>query len=105
MLDGQALLPLSPCAVPVEPPYKPLTASGRFTLHAAAACLGPPRPVSSLRVWGARGHRQLSPLAGADGTYRYDLKRPLHDGRTCLVWTGEQLVRKLVPLIPPPSPT
>ncbi len=39
---------------------------------------------------------------GEDGTYRYDLKRPLHDGRTSLVWTGEQLVRKLVPLIPPP---
>ena len=53
------------------------------------------------------GHRKRGAVAASrlsqhdDGTYRYDLKRPLHDGRTCLVWMGEQLVRKLVPLVPP----
>ena len=36
------------------------------------------------------------------GTFAYELKRPLNDGRKTLVWTGERLVRKLVPLIPPP---
>ncbi|MFZ9890062.1 MAG: transposase, partial [Myxococcota bacterium] len=56
-----------------------------------------------LYAYGARGAIAASRLSqNDDGTYRYDLKRPLHDGHTSLVWTGEQLVRKLVPLIPPP---
>ena len=36
-----------------------------------------------------------------DGRFAYDMKRSLPDGRSRLVMTGVELLKKLVPLIPP----
>jgi hypothetical protein len=38
----------------------------------------------------------------ADGRYTVKLKRPFSDGTTHLLLTGEELLAKLIPLIPPP---
>ncbi len=106
LLDGQALVPLSSSSRAYQPPeYKPLTAREQgFTLHAATrVAASNPRGLFRLCAYGARGAIASSRLSRlTSGTFTYELKRPLSDGRKTLVWTGEQLVRKLVPLIPPP---
>jgi hypothetical protein len=105
-MDGQALVPLSlPPRPYTSPEYKPLTAREQgFTLHAATrVAASNPRGLFRLCAYGARGAIASSRLSRLpSGTFAYELKRPLNDGRKTLVWTGEQLVRKLVPLIPPP---
>jgi len=53
--------------------------------------------------YGARGpiaEQRLTELP--DGRFRYEMKRPTADGRTHLVMTGIELLRKLAPLVPPP---
>ena len=53
--------------------------------------------------YGARGAIALSRLEELpDGRVSYHMKRALPDGRTHLVMTGMELLRKLAPLIPPP---
>ena len=53
--------------------------------------------------YGARGPIAQSRLTEqADGRYSYEMKRPAADGRTHLVMTGVELLRKLAPLVPPP---
>ena len=37
-----------------------------------------------------------------DGRFSYRLKRPWSDGTTCVVFTGMELIEKLVALVPPP---
>ena len=105
LLDGQALVPLSsPPRLDKPPEYKPLTARAQgFTLHAATrVAASNPRGLFRLCAYGARGAIASSRLSRLpSGTFAYELKRPLSDGRKTLVWTGEQLVRKLVP--PPVS--
>ena len=57
-----------------------------------------------LCLYGARGAITLSRLTGLpDGRVSYHMKRPLPDGRTHLVMTGVELLKKLAPLIPPPK--
>ncbi|MCC7075343.1 MAG: transposase [Deltaproteobacteria bacterium] len=61
------------------------------------------RGLEQLCRYGARGAIALSRLSELpDGRYAYRMKRPLPDGRTQLVLTGEELLKKLAPLIPPP---
>ena len=55
-----------------------------------------------LCAYGARGAIALSRLTELkDGRFAYDMKRSLPDGRSRLVMTGVELLKKLVPLIPP----
>ncbi len=57
-----------------------------------------------LCLYGARGAITLSRLTALpDGRVSYHMKRPLPDGRTHLVMTGVELLKKLSPLIPPPK--
>lgn len=57
-----------------------------------------------LCLYGARGAITLSRLTALpDGRVSYHMKRPLPDGRTHLVMTGVELLKKLAPLIPPPK--
>ena len=57
-----------------------------------------------LCLYGARGAITQSRLTAlADGRVSYHMKRPLPDGRTHLVMTGLEFLKKLAPLIPPPK--
>ena len=57
-----------------------------------------------LCLYGARGAITLSRLTAlTDGRVSYHMKRPLPDGRTHLVMTGVELLKKLAPLITPPK--
>ena len=88
-----------------EPESKRLTAFlDGFSLHAGTHLHENDRlGLERLCRYGARGAIALSRLEElADGRVSYHMKRPLPDGRTHLVMTGMELLRKLVPLIPPP---
>ena len=60
------------------------------------------RGLSRLCAYGARGALALSRLSElSDGRFAYAMKRPLPDGRSTMVMTGVELLKKLVPLVPP----
>jgi hypothetical protein len=75
-----------------------------FSLHAATRIhendkAGRERLLS----YGARGpiaHSRLSRID--DGRFRYTMRRPMGNGQTELILTGEQLIGRLAALIPPP---
>jgi len=88
-----------------DPPKKRLSAFLEgFSLHAATHIHENDRlGLERLCRYGARGAITLARLAELpDGRVSYHMKRPLPDGRTHLVLTGMELLRKLAPLIPPP---
>ena len=74
-----------------------------FSLHAATRVMASDRRgLWRLCAYGARGavaNARLSELP--DGRFSYDMKRALPDGRRHLVMTGVELLKKLVPLVPP----
>ena len=74
-----------------------------FSLHAATRVpASDRRGLWRLCAYGARGAIALSRLTELkDGRFAYDMKRSLPDGRSRLVMTGVELLKKLVPLIPP----
>ena len=110
--DGRSALALLEAAAlkPVarshgEPAPKRLTAFLEgFSLHAATHIHENDR--LGLERWcryGARGAIAISRLEELpDGRVSYQMKRALPDGRTHLVMTGMELLRKLAPLVPPP---
>ncbi len=60
------------------------------------------RPRAPL-LYGARGPLSLQRLTlTPDGRVCYAMKRPMHDGRTLLVLTPSEFLRKLATLVPPP---
>ena len=75
-----------------------------FSLHAGVHLhANDRRGLEQLCRYGARGAIALSRLSELpDGRVAYHMKRPLPDGRTHLLLTGVELLRKLAPLIPPP---
>lgn len=86
-------------------PRKRLTAFIEgFSLHAGVHIHENDRlGLERLCRYGARGAIALSRLeALPDGRVSYHMKRALPDGRTHLVLTGMELLRKLAPLVPPP---
>ena len=100
-----ASLAARPAAKGDGPKKKRLTAFLEgFSLHAGVHLhANDRRGLEQLCRYGARGaiaHSRLSELP--DGRVAYHMKRPLPDGRTHLVLTGVELLRKLAPLIPPP---
>ena len=74
-----------------------------FSLHAATRVpASDRRGLWRLCAYGARGAIALSRLSELkDGRFAYDMKRTLPDGRQRLVMNGVELLKKLVPLIPP----
>ncbi|WP_434346501.1 transposase [Myxococcus virescens] len=53
--------------------------------------------------YGARGALALERLSQAeDGRIVYRMKRPLPDGTTHLLFTGQELLRRVASLVPPP---
>ena len=67
--------------------------STRVLLESHAA--SNPRGLFRLCACVARGAIASSRLSRLpSGTFAYELKRPLSDGRKTLVWTGKQLVRQ-----------
>ena len=74
-----------------------------FSLHAATRVMASDRRgLSRLCAYGARGAVALSRLRRLDdGRFVYKMKRSLPDGRSELVMTGVELLKKLVPLVPP----
>ena len=100
-----ASLAARPAAKGDGPKKKRLTAFLEgFSLHAGVHLHeNDRRGLEQLCRYGARGaiaHSRLTELP--DGRVAYHMKRPLPDGRTHLVLTGVELLRKLAPLIPPP---
>lgn len=104
-LEAAALKPTSTTRTKDDPPPKKLTAFLEgFSLHAGVHLHENDRlGLERLCRYGARGaiaHSRLEELP--DGRVSYHMKRPLPDGRTHLVMTGMELLRKLAPLVPPP---
>ena len=104
-LEAAALKPTSTTRTKGDPPPKKLTAFLEgFSLHAGVHLHENDRlGLERLCRYGARGaiaHSRLEELP--DGRVSYHMKRPLPDGRTHLVMTGMELLRKLAPLVPPP---
>jgi len=100
-----ASLAARPAASGDGPKKKRLTAFLEgFSLHAGVHLhANDRRGLEQLCRYGARGAIALSRLSELpDGRVAYHMKRPLPDGRTHLVLTGVELLRKLAPLIPPP---
>ena len=100
-----ASLKARPAAGGEAPRPKRLTAFLEgFSLHAGVHLHANDRlGLEQLCRYGARGAIALSRLSELpDGRVAYRMKRPLPDGRTHLVLTGVELLRKLAPLIPPP---
>jgi hypothetical protein len=100
-----ASLKARPAASGDAPKKKRLTAFLEgFSLHAGVHLhANDRRGLEQLCRYGARGAIALSRLSELpDGRVSYHMKRPLPDGRTHLVLTGVELLRKLAPLIPPP---
>lgn len=103
LLEAAALKPVARSHG--EPAPKRLTAFLEgFSLHAATHIHENDR--LGLERWcryGARGAIAISRLEELpDGRVSYQMKRALPDGRTHLVMTGMELLRKLAPLVPPP---
>lgn len=95
----------SPARNDDDPPRKRLTAFIEgFSLHAGVHIHEHDRlGLERLCRYGARGAIALSRLEELpDGRVSYHMKRALPDGRTHLVLTGMELLRKLAPLVPPP---
>jgi hypothetical protein len=100
-----ASLKARPAAIGDGPKKKRLTAFLEgFSLHAGVHLHeNDRRGLEQLCRYGARGAIALSRLSALpDGRVAYHMKRPLPDGRTHLVLTGVELLKKLAPLIPPP---
>src|SRR3990167_7332747 len=98
-LEAAALKPPSMTRIEGDPPRKRLTAFLEgFSLHAGTHLHENDRlGLERLCRYGARGaiaHSRLEELP--DGRVSYHMKRPLPDGRTHLVLTGMELLRKLV---------
>ena len=100
-----ASLKARPAANGDGPKKKRLTAFLEgFSLHAGVHLHeNDRRGLEQLCRYGARGAIALSRLSELpDRRVAYHMKRPLPDGRTHLMLTGVELLRKLAPLIPPP---
>jgi hypothetical protein len=74
-----------------------------FSIHAATRVMASDRRgLWRLCAYGARGALASSRLKELpDGRFAYAMKRSTSDGRNVLVMTGVELLKKLVPLIPP----
>jgi hypothetical protein len=74
-----------------------------FSLHAATRVMASDRRgLWRLCAYGARGALALSRLSELpDGRFSYNMKRALPGGRKQLVMTGVELLKKLIPLVPP----
>jgi len=103
-LDKSSAQP-APALFPAPPARRtPLSAfADGFSLHGATRVLASDRRgLWRLCAYGARGAIALSRLRRLDdGRFVYDMKRSLPDGRSQLVMTGVELLKKLVPLVPP----
>ena len=102
-LDAASATPI-PALFPQPRRNTPLSAFIEgFSLHAATRVLASDRRgLQRLCAYGARGALALSRLSELpDGRFAYDMKRSLPDGRSRLVMTGVELLKKLVPLVPP----
>jgi len=86
------------------PKKKLCAALGGFSLHAATRVRASDRKgLYRLCHYGARGALANSRLRELeDGRFAYEMKRPLPGGRTHLILTGIELLKRLTPLIPPP---
>ena len=102
-LDTASAQPL-PTLFPLPTRRAPLSAFVEgFSLHAATRVMASDRRgLSRLCAYGARGAVAWSRLCRLDdGRFAYNMKRSLPDGRSQLVMTGVELLKKLVPLVPP----
>ncbi|HUJ25926.1 MAG TPA: transposase, partial [Myxococcales bacterium] len=75
-----------------------------FSLHAGVHLHANDREgLEHLCRYGARGPLSLQRLSlTADGRVRYEMKRPMHDGRMVLLLSPLEFLRKLATLVPPP---
>ncbi len=75
-----------------------------FSLHANTHLHANDRQgLERLCRYGARGALELERLSRAeDGRIAYQMKRPLPDGTTHLLFTGLELLRRVASLVPPP---
>jgi len=75
-----------------------------FSLHANTHLHANDRQgLERLCRYGARGALALERLSRAeDGRIAYRMKRPLPDGTTHLFFTGQELLRRVASLVPPP---
>ncbi|HUJ25425.1 MAG TPA: transposase [Myxococcales bacterium] len=100
--DSVRALPKAP-ADPRLPSRRSAFIDG-FSLHASVHLHANDREgLERLCCYGARGPLSLQRLSLApDGRVRYEMKRPMHDGRLVLLLTPEEFLRKLATLVPPP---
>ena len=102
-LDSASAQP-PPTLFPLATRRAPLSAFVEgFSLHAATRVMASDRRgLSRLCAYGARGALALSRLSRLDdGRFAYKMKRSLPDGCSQLLMTGVELLKKLVPLVPP----
>ena len=95
-------LPKAP-ADPMLPKKRTAFLDG-FSLHAGVHLHANDREgVEHLCCYGARGPLSLQRLSlTADGQVCYCMKRPMHGGKTVLLLTPTEFLRKLATLVPPP---
>jgi hypothetical protein len=96
-------------ALPRAPPDPPLPRRRAafldgFSLHAGVHLHANDREgLEHLCCYGARGPLSLRRLSlTADGRVCYAMKRATHDGKTLLLLTPQEFLRKLATLVPPP---
>jgi hypothetical protein len=100
--DSVRTLPKAPADPPL--PRRRAAFIDGFSLHAGVHLHANDREgLEHLCCYGARGPLSLQRLSlTPDGRVCYAMKRPMHDGRTLLVASPVEFLRKLATLVPPP---